>query len=303
MKGYRKLIIRADDMGYTDVCNIGAFKTIEEGVVTSADVMLDSPGTVDALKRLRKMPWISIGWHDHFWGAPVLDPAEVPSLYDAGRNGFRRDIVTTSDISFEEALKECRAEILRCREIAGRVPDTGGLGGMKDSPISKAMKQVCDEFGIPHDFIPVPECFRYLAGDKETDSRWKDFKLFSPFEAFADLQSDSIEDLMKYDPVSFYTEDKGHMLEVPEDTCIMNCWHPGYIDYHVLKLGDHGPNAHKFLLARAEDVHALCSKEVREWIRKNRFELVGMRDALLGTDYYQEHLREIGSDLAVRPET
>lgn len=44
-----KMIVRADDVGYTLVNNIGAFEAIENGVVTSSDVMLDCPGTVDAL--------------------------------------------------------------------------------------------------------------------------------------------------------------------------------------------------------------------------------------------------------------
>ena len=48
-----RMIIRADDVGFTDVCNIGTFETMTNGVVTSADVMLESPGTVDALNRLK----------------------------------------------------------------------------------------------------------------------------------------------------------------------------------------------------------------------------------------------------------
>ena len=58
----RKMVVRADDVGYTDVCNIGTFETITNGIVTSADIMLDAPGTEDALKRLKELPWISIGW-------------------------------------------------------------------------------------------------------------------------------------------------------------------------------------------------------------------------------------------------
>jgi chitin disaccharide deacetylase len=89
-----KLVIRADDVGYTDICNIGTFKTLEQGISTSADVMLDTPGTEDALLRLLEMPWISIGWHTHFWGSPVLDPTEVPSLVEEenGRIRFRKDL-------------------------------------------------------------------------------------------------------------------------------------------------------------------------------------------------------------------
>jgi hypothetical protein len=41
--GGRKMVVRADDIGMSKVCNIGTFEAIEHGVVTAADVMLDSP--------------------------------------------------------------------------------------------------------------------------------------------------------------------------------------------------------------------------------------------------------------------
>ena len=41
----KKMIIRADDVGYTQVNDIGAFESIDMGVVTAADVMLECPGT------------------------------------------------------------------------------------------------------------------------------------------------------------------------------------------------------------------------------------------------------------------
>lgn len=52
----QKLVIRADDVGYTPVGNMGVFETFDKGYSTSADVMLDSPGTLDALRRLREYP-------------------------------------------------------------------------------------------------------------------------------------------------------------------------------------------------------------------------------------------------------
>ena len=63
----KRLIVRADDVGYTELYDLGVYKAIQEGVVTAADVMLDSPHTVEALKWLKERPWISIGWHPHFW--------------------------------------------------------------------------------------------------------------------------------------------------------------------------------------------------------------------------------------------
>lgn len=81
-KGSRKMIVQADDVGFSNVCNTGSFKTMEEGVVTVAAIMLADPGTVDALERLKALPWISVEWHMHMWGAPVLDPKLVPSLVE-----------------------------------------------------------------------------------------------------------------------------------------------------------------------------------------------------------------------------
>lgn len=38
-----KLIVRADDFGYTKTHNDGTMKAIDDGIVTSVDIMLDTP--------------------------------------------------------------------------------------------------------------------------------------------------------------------------------------------------------------------------------------------------------------------
>ena len=79
----------------------------------------------------------------------------------------------------------------------------------------------------------------------------------------------------------------------------MNAWHPGYVDYFVYQEGDYGPSALNYIAIRTVDVHALCSDEVKGWIREHGIELVNFRDALFGRREYQNHLKGIGSDLAV----
>lgn len=287
-----QLIVRADDVGYTDVCNIGAFEAIENGIVTSADVMLDCPGTEDALRRLKNYPWISVGWHAHFWGAPVLDPADVPSLYDASRNGFRKDLRALEDVDYQQALAECRAEINRCVEILGKAPDVSGFG-MGDTPMSRAMAEVAREFGMKTDFV-------YMPGFPGSETEWDGKKIIAMgFEAYADLQTDSLTEIEKYDPVGYYLQDRGGMLKLPPHATAMHCWHPGYVDYFVYRLGDYGPNARNFITARTVDVHALCSQQVKDWLREHNVRLVNIRDALYGTNEYQNHLRSVGSNLYI----
>jgi predicted glycoside hydrolase/deacetylase ChbG (UPF0249 family) len=330
--GSRKMVVRADDIGMSKVCNIGTFEAIEHGVVTSADIMLDSPGTEDALERLKAYPWLSVGWHMHMWGAPVSDSRRVPSLIEksgefAGR--FRTDLAQSQEVVFEEAVAELRAQLERCLKILGKVPDTAGAG--RDTPWGRAVKQIIDEFGIAYNFssqAPAPE--KYLqkireaqktgeewakyytidpkaginAGSK-ADDKWAGRKIFAPAgtTAYIDLLTDSVSRVEKeYDPVLFYTEDRAGILKTPADWICWQAWHPGYVDYYTYRLGErvNRARAQQFVIGRTQDVAALCDPRLKNWIKQNRIELVNFRDALYGTSEYQNHLRAIGSDLYLR---
>jgi predicted glycoside hydrolase/deacetylase ChbG (UPF0249 family) len=300
-----KLIVRADDVGYTHVHNLGTFETIERGVSTSADVMLDTPGTEDALEKLRAFPWISVGWHAHFWGSPVLDPNQVPSLVieENGRIRFRKDLQAAEDVKFEEILAECRAQMERCVRILGRAPDTGGMG-MGGSPFRRAVKQVCDEYGIAYNFAkqrPLRDNEKPSPFAVTQSEKWahRNIYMSNPGTAYEPLMTASLTEWEKYDPAKYYLEDAEHLLDFKENDYVMTAWHPGYVDNFVYRLGDYGPLAGNFILARLTDVEALCSDRLKNWIKKNRVELVNFRDALYGTREYQNHLRAIGSDLAV----
>ena len=304
-----KLVVRADDVGYSKVCNIGAFETLDNGIVTSMDIMLDTPGTIDALERLRDYPWISIGWHTHFWGTPILGGEKVPTLYDAKRDGFRMDL-GAADISFDEALAECRAEMELCVKVLGRAPDVGGsISAPVDSNFGRALMQVHEEYGIVTDFMGTD-----LGTSKKiytVKGKWADRKIYvrglleycRPLRAEPLTESgftDSISALLDYDPIRYYVEDESKLLEVPKDSITVHAWHPGYVDYYVYRRGDYTPGAPVFKDIRTVDVYALCSQEVKNWIKKNNVELINMRDALYGTSEYQNHLRASNSDLVLK---
>lgn len=301
-----KLIIRADDIGYTDVCNMGAFETFDHGVATSADVMMDTPGTVDALERLKAYPWLSVGWHTHMWGTPLLAPEKVPSLVieDKGRVRFRKDLRQAEDVVYAEALAECHAQMALCVKILGKAPDTTGSIRKDAGPFRRAIKQVSDEYGIAYNTMTYPDMGVPSPFATEPDPRWAGSKIYHlgprhPHNASQALLTDSLKGAEAYDPASFYLKDPAHMLDLGEDEVFMSALHPGYVDYYVYKLGDYGPEARNFILARPLDVEALCSERVKAWIRENRVELINFRDALYGTRDYQNHLRSVGSDLCM----
>lgn len=293
-----KLIVRADDVGYTKVCNIGAFETIYNGVTTAADLMLDTPGSVDAMERLKELPWISVGWHGHFWGSPVLDPSEVPTMYDPRTGHFRTDINHAEDVSYDECIAEMRAQMDRCIKVMGRAPDTGMAHG--NSPFSRAMADICKEYGIVTDFawqkpffVPEPD-MSYRAPGNFADR--KVYMMIGGDEAMKTIQNDNLKEHVKYDPLADLLN--GSLMEgIPEDAAAAFVLHPGYVDHYVSHEGDQGPNAPNYLIVRPVDVYALTSDRIKNWIRENKLELCSFTDALYGTKKYQNYLRAVGSDL------
>lgn len=290
-----KMIVRADDVGYTHIYNLGTFEAIDDGIVTSADVMLESPGTIEALKLLKERPWISVGWHSHFWFCPLLPREKVSSLLNPSTDRFRSDLHEASDIVKSELEAECHAQMKRCLEVLGRVPDTTDLTE-NDSPFNEVKQKICDEYGIVYHFATKSS----HGGIANPKAMWADRHILipAPVNAYKEIFTESlIGQYENYDPIRYYLDDPDKMLELGDDVIFEQSWHPGYVDYTVYKEGDNGSRAKYFTSVRVEDVHALTSDTLKDWIKEHRIELMNFRDALYGTREYQNHLRAIGSDL------
>lgn len=66
----RRLIVNADDLGYTDGINRGILEAHERGIVTSTSLMVDFPAAQDGATIARGTPSLSVGLH------AVLDGVE-----------------------------------------------------------------------------------------------------------------------------------------------------------------------------------------------------------------------------------
>ena len=279
-----KVIFRADDVGYTYTHNLGTFKAVDEGVVTSLDVMLDCPGLEDACEKIKERPWLSLGWHTHFWGRPALDPSEVPSMVnEEGKFKWRKDKKAVETVVYEEALKECRAQIERFAKLTGRVPDT--CGGQPNTPLGKAILDVCEEYNIAYNFMqglgwggkPLPCKEKYL--DKNIHE-WT-------AKGMGFTKTLNVVDFPDYHPA-----DAILAMPIEENKIWMRSQHPGFLDDYVL-------NESSCTIPRVRDVDALCDPRIKQWIKDNKIELINFRDALYGTNEYQQHLKAIGSDLCM----
>lgn len=287
-----KLVMRADDFGYTKVYNDGMMKAVREGVVTYVDLMLDCPGTEDAIEQIKAYPWISVGWHGgHFWGRPVADPKLIPSLLnEAGQFKFRIDQELKNDVVYEEALIECRAQVEKCIRLLGHAPVCTSIN--HDYLFERARAQVCDEYGIAYDFMRKLD--RKSRKEAQPAEKWKHLNIFMPCQhdsCYKILYSDAAENREKYDPVAYYVNDDDQLLK---EDIVITAWHPGYLDDII-----YFDSSKHFNLARVIDIKAMCDPKLKQWIIDHKVELVGIKDALYGTQDYQNYLRSIDSELCM----
>ena len=116
-----RLVINADDLGLTEGVTRGILEAHEAGVVTSASMMVNTPGFDDAVRCVAGHPALSVGLHLNLTvGRPVADPATVASLLDSGTGQFlslgrliRRAL--SRRVASEHVLRECEAQVRRLR--------------------------------------------------------------------------------------------------------------------------------------------------------------------------------------------
>jgi chitin disaccharide deacetylase len=104
----RRLIINADDFGFTSGVNRAIVEAHKQGVVTSSTLMATGPAFDGAVRLARTVPGMTIGCHVILIdGEPVLDAPRIPSL-----------VVAASPPAFRDGLKA-----FALRAISGRMKE------------------------------------------------------------------------------------------------------------------------------------------------------------------------------------
>lgn len=116
-----KLIVNADDFGYSRGVNYGILDAHQNGIVNSTTMMMNMPGVNHAIKLAKEHPTLQVGIHLVLTcGKPIL--SDVPTLVD--ENGDFRKLSTLMedrDLSLKELEREWTAQIERFLQ-AGLIP-------------------------------------------------------------------------------------------------------------------------------------------------------------------------------------
>jgi predicted glycoside hydrolase/deacetylase ChbG (UPF0249 family) len=118
-----RLIVNADDFGYSESVSAGILRAHRDGIVTATTLMTNAPDTRGAAKLARATPSLDVGVHLVVtFDRPLADVERVPTLVDRDGRFFRPIELLARDIDRKEALIEYRAQYLKARELLGREP-------------------------------------------------------------------------------------------------------------------------------------------------------------------------------------
>ncbi|KAF1298333.1 hypothetical protein BAU15_13735 [Enterococcus sp. JM4C] len=242
-----KLIMRADDLGFSDGVNCGILKSVEAGLITNVGLM---PNMVEAKSgyEMIKDYHICLGQHTNICvGKPVADPNKIPSLVqENGEFYSSREIRerTEDTIVIEEVEIEIEAQLERFRKITGKDPDYFEGHAIFSEKFFQALSNVAEKNGLFY-INPV-------------DKEWSD-KYGIECSSFYQLDKNGLYDIEKY-----IFEDEADILN---KQCAVLVFHPGYIDQYLL-------DNSSYTLIRPMETEFLCSKKFKSYIKQKNIQIV-----------------------------
>lgn len=252
----KKMIIRADDLGYCEAVNFGIAKTVKEGLVSSVGLMPNMSAAAHGVDLLKDTE-VCIGQHSNICvGKPCAKPSMIPSLLQ--ENGefissrtYREAFIRGKEITvFDEVVIEIEAQFNRFVQLTGREPEYFEGHAVQNQNLSKALELVANRHGLKYLQMAPSGSVGYYDGEP--------------------LYNCAIYSVRpgEYDPMQCL---KDAVTKAHEDIANVFICHPGYVDEYLLQTSS-------LTLNRVKEVELLCNPDVHAWLEKQGIQLISYRD-------------------------
>lgn len=253
----KQLLIRADDLGYSEGVNYGIAKAVNEGVVKSVGVMTNMTTAKHGLNLLKKEN-VCLGQHTNICvGKPVTDPALIPSLCKEDGNfksskEYRKSKMEGVDfVNLDEVIIEIEAQYKKFIELTGQKPEYFEGHAVASDNFFKGLEIVAAKYDLP--YLEMP-------GKNDDYVMFRNTKIYcytpGNFEKYEKNPFIAIQDAV---------------LNLHEDGCDMLVFHPGYIDDYLLKNSS-------MTSIRAVEAEMLSDDKVKNWLEQQEINLVTYSD-------------------------
>lgn len=252
-----KLIINADDFGYSRGHNLGIVDCITKGMLSSTTCLCTMEDTIHAFELAKQYPQIDLGIHLTLdLGKPICDPKEVASLIDEHGDFKHYDFHQLPTCwNLGEVEKEWRAQINKMLDY-----------GLKPSHIDSH-----HHIHMEPTLFPI---YVLLAKEYDLAIRFHPRKL-SENER---IECESLIDgLKKAEAFSSGFYDEGVTLEFFETLLELNVEtveimsHPAYLDHKILTKS-------KYNMKRSLELHYFMSEELKTKLEELNIQLINFKE-------------------------
>lgn len=252
----KRLLIRADDLGYSRGVNYGIVDSVRGGLVGSVGVMTNMESVDHGLELLDGLD-VCLGQHTNICvGRPLTDPALIPSLCGpdgmfkpsgAYRDAMKRGI---DFVVLDEVVLEIEAQYRKFVSLVDREPSYFEGHAVASPAFYKGLEIVAERHGLPLFPMGAP-------GEAVTFKSTR-VAVYMPtdFRAY------------EMDPFSAV---RGAVENANDDACTLMVFHPGYIDAYLM-------GHSSMMTARAREASMLCDPATREWLVRQDIALVTYDD-------------------------
>lgn len=177
----KRLIVNADDFGYTHGVNAGIVRGFRDGIITSTTIMANGACFEDAVVRAKENPGLGVGVHLVLVGeASVEQASSIPSLADsqgqlpATLGALTRKLVA-GRVSGDDIARELRAQISKVVHAGLEPTHLDSHKHTHSHPkVMEQVARVAREFGIRRVRKPFEDAGALLWSELSVD--WKSLK-------------------------------------------------------------------------------------------------------------------------------
>ena len=276
----KKVIFNADDFGLGRGINQGILKAHQEGILTSATLMVNMPGFDQAVELALKVPSLGVGVHlNVIRGRPVLPPEAIPGLVDRsgrfwGDLGLVLKKLWKREIKVEEIINEFQAQLKKAQATGLNLTHVDSEKHLHCYyPVLRRLIPLLKKLGFQRIRYINQICWGgspvFWAGSLfiyfswmmcRPQARRQGMRLADNFFGLCSVGGMTVERI------------KTILLKLPSGiTEIMV--HPGFITPEMVEIEkESGP--YRLRLGREVELSALLDKELPEIIKNNKIELI-----------------------------
>ena len=243
----KRIIVRADDLGYSKGVNYGIADSVKNGIIRSVGVMVNMPDTRHGLELLKGVP-VCYGLHTNICvGKPLTAPELIPSLVDEQGNFKSSRVYRAAKEDFvvlEEVMLEIEAQLLRFIQLTGEKPHYFEGHAVASANFFKGMELVAAKYGCD-----------YLGLGFGGAVKFRNTNLVPVIDSWKE----------DYDPMA--TLMACAQKDYPDKTVPMMICHPGYLDAFIMRTSS-------MLNPRVLEVEMACDRRTKDWLKDNGVEVI-----------------------------